>query len=65
MRVTRERATLDDELISTETAYYLTSLPTVLATTGQLDGLVRGHWGIESVPRGHARSDRKEVVQMT
>ncbi|MGH8922600.1 MAG: ISAs1 family transposase [Actinomycetes bacterium] len=48
VRVTRERATLDDELISTETAYYLTSLPTGLATTGQLDGLVRGHWGIEN-----------------
>ncbi len=48
MRVTRERATLDDELISTETAYYLTSLPAARATTEQLDGLVRGHWGIEN-----------------
>ena len=32
MRVTRERATLDDELISTETAYYLTSLPAGLGS---------------------------------
>lgn len=48
MRVYRERATLDDEMISAETAYYLTSLPATLAGPAELDRLVRGHWGIEN-----------------
>jgi predicted transposase YbfD/YdcC len=48
VRVYRERSTLDDELISTETAYYLTSLPAHLAGPIELDRLVRGHWGIEN-----------------
>lgn len=48
MRVYRERSTLDDELISTETAYYLTSLPADLAGPIELDRLVRGHWAIEN-----------------
>lgn len=48
VRVTRERCTLDDELISTETAFYITSLPARLASPEQLDRLVRGHWGIEN-----------------
>ena len=44
----RERCNLDDELISSETAYYLTSLPAALAGPAELDRLVRGHWGIEN-----------------
>lgn len=48
MRVYRERCSLDDELISTETAYYLTSLPTDQAGPTELDRLIRGHWGIEN-----------------
>ena len=48
VRVYRERCDLDDGLISTETAYYLTSLPADLASPEQLDQLVRGHWGIEN-----------------
>jgi predicted transposase YbfD/YdcC len=48
VRVYRERANLDDELISTETAYYLTSLPADQASPADLDHLVRGHWGIEN-----------------
>lgn len=48
MRVYRERSTLDDELISTETAYYLTSLPADLAGPIEVDRLVRGHWAIEN-----------------
>jgi predicted transposase YbfD/YdcC len=48
VRVDRERCTLDDELISTETAYYLTSLPEHLAGSVELDRLVRGHWAIEN-----------------
>ncbi len=48
MRVYRERANLDDVLISSETAYYLTSVPAGLAGPVELDGLVRGHWGIEN-----------------
>ncbi len=48
MRVYRERCNLDDELISSETAYYLTSLPAALAGPAELDRLVRGHWGIEN-----------------
>jgi hypothetical protein len=45
VRVYRERCTLDDQAISTETAYYLTSLPTGQASPADLDRLVRGHWG--------------------
>lgn len=48
MRVHRERANLDDELISSETVYYLTSVPAALAGPVELDRLVRGHWGIEN-----------------
>lgn len=48
MRVYRERSTLDHELISTETAYYLTSLGADQAGPDVLDRLVRGHWGIEN-----------------
>ena len=48
VRVYRERGNLDDELISTETAFYLTSLPAALAGPAELDRLVRGHWGIEN-----------------
>lgn len=48
MRVYRERSTLDNELVSHETAYYLTSLPPDRADPETLDRLVRGHWGIEN-----------------
>lgn len=48
MRVYRERSDLNDVLLSTETAYYLTSLPADLAGPADLDRLVRGHWGIEN-----------------
>ena len=48
VRVYRERCTLDNAMTSTETAFYLTSLPADLATPAQLDQLVRGHWGIEN-----------------
>jgi predicted transposase YbfD/YdcC len=48
VRVYRERSTLDNEMISHETAYYLTSLPADLADNIDLDRLVRGHWSIEN-----------------
>lgn len=48
MRVYRERCDLDDGLRSSETAYYLTSIPADLAGPEQLDRLVRGHWRIEN-----------------
>jgi predicted transposase YbfD/YdcC len=48
VRVYRERCDLDDQVLSTETAYYLTSLPADQANTEQLDRLARGHWGIEN-----------------
>jgi predicted transposase YbfD/YdcC len=48
VRVCRERCTLDDELISTETAYFLTSIPADQGDAEALDHLVRGHWGIEN-----------------
>lgn len=48
VRVYRERCTLDNVMISHETAYYLTSLPAALADPAALDRLVRGHWGIEN-----------------
>ncbi len=48
MRVYRERCDLDDQVRSTETAYYLTSLPADQAGAAELDQLVRGHWGIEN-----------------
>ena len=48
VRVYRERCTHDNAMTSTETAFYLTSLPADLATPAQLDQLVRGHWGIEN-----------------
>ena len=44
----RERCDLDDRAISTETAFYLTSLDAATAGPEQLDQLVRGHWGIEN-----------------
>lgn len=46
--MTRERATLDNELLSTETAFYLTDLPANRAGPAELDRLVRDHWGIEN-----------------
>ena len=48
VKVYRERCTLDNELISAETAYYITSLPADQADPAALDLLVRGHWGIEN-----------------
>ena len=60
--VYRERANLADVLSSSETSYYVTSVPRDRAGAERLGRHVRGHWGIESVPRRHARSDRKEVL---
>jgi hypothetical protein len=48
VRVYRERSDLHHRLISTETAYFLTSLPADQADPAQLDRLVRGHWAIEN-----------------
>jgi len=44
----------------TETVYGVTSSA---ASSKVLLAASRGHWQIESVPRGHARSDRKEIVR--
>ena len=46
--VYRERADLDDVLISSETSYYLTSTPRERAGARDLGSHVRGHWGIEN-----------------
>jgi predicted transposase YbfD/YdcC len=46
--VTRERATLDDVMVSSETSYYVTSLSAPRAGPPQLAAHTRGHWGIEN-----------------
>lgn len=46
--VTRERATLDDVMVSTETSFYVTSLSERRAGPGDLAAHTRGHWGIEN-----------------
>ena len=46
--VYRERAGLDDRMISAETSYYLTSVADSDAGATELGGHVRGHWGIEN-----------------
>ena len=53
---------MDDVPMSSETSYYVSDLSGELAGVEALSFYIRGHWGIESVPRGHARSDRKEVL---
>lgn len=46
--VYRERAGLDDKMISAETSYYVTSAAPGDAGATELGGHVRGHWGIEN-----------------
>ena len=46
--VYRERAGLDDKMISSETSYYLTSVAGADAGAAKLGDHVRGHWGIEN-----------------
>lgn len=46
--VYRERAGLDDKMISSETSYYLTSVAPDDAGPAELGSHVRGHWGIEN-----------------
>ena len=46
--VYRERASLDDVLISTETSYYVTSIGPKKAGAERLGRHVREHWGIEN-----------------
>jgi predicted transposase YbfD/YdcC len=46
--VERERADLDDRMISEETSYYLTSVSAERGGPPELAGHVRGHWGIEN-----------------
>ena len=46
--VCRERADLGDVMISTETSYYITSLPAQAAGPDRLGRHVREHWGIEN-----------------
>src|SRR5665811_1687935 len=46
--VYRERAGLDDRMISSETSYHLTSVASGDADATELGGHVRGHWGIEN-----------------
>lgn len=40
-----ERARTKDAITTTETAYYLTSLPRSKATAEQLEAIIRDHWG--------------------
>jgi len=61
--VARERADLGDRLKSMETSYYVSDLSRDQASPKHLASYIRERWGIESVPRGHARSDRKEIVR--
>jgi len=61
--VYRERCDLGDHLESEETSYDVTDLSAGEASPEELAHHIRGHWRIESVPRGHARSDRKEIVR--
>jgi len=46
--VYRERASLDDLLVSAETSYYVTSLGSARAGAAVLGRNVREHWGIEN-----------------
>ena len=46
--VYRERAGLDDQMISAETSYYITSAAGSDAGPAELGTHVRGHWGIEN-----------------
>ncbi len=46
--MTRHRAALTGELISVETAFFITSLSAERAGPERLAELVRGHWGIEN-----------------
>lgn len=46
--VYRERADLNDVLLSSETSYYITSVDSARGGAEQLGGHVRGHWGIEN-----------------
>jgi predicted transposase YbfD/YdcC len=46
--VTRERATLDDVMVSTETSYYVTSVSAERAGPAALATHTRGHWQIEN-----------------
>jgi predicted transposase YbfD/YdcC len=46
--VDRERCDLDDQMISTETSYYVTNLSAAQAGPKQLARHIRGHWGIEN-----------------
>lgn len=43
IRIYRERSDLDDSPLSTETAYFLTSLPADQADPEELGHLARGH----------------------
>jgi len=52
-RVWRERRIGDK--ISSEVAYFVTSLPVAKAGPDRLLALVRAHWGIESAPQAHTR----------
>jgi predicted transposase YbfD/YdcC len=47
--VERESSTLDDELVSIETRFYVTDLTEEEACAEHLLRLVRGHWSIESL----------------
>ena len=46
--VYRERGGLDDQMISAETSYYITSAAGSDAGPAELGTHVRGHWGIEN-----------------
>ena len=46
--VEREVADLADRMISTETAYYITSLTPDQTRPDRLAALIRGHWEIEN-----------------
>lgn len=46
--VEREVADLADRMVSTETAYYVTSLAPSAAGPARLAKLIRGHWEIEN-----------------
>jgi predicted transposase YbfD/YdcC len=46
--VEREVADLADRMVSTETAYYVTSLTAERADPARLATLIRGHWEIEN-----------------
>lgn len=48
VRVVRNRSNLNDQVLSTETSYFITSLTPEQAGPKELGRLIRGHWEIEN-----------------